>query len=523
MQMRTWTVAILSCLVAGQALAQALEPTAQPVDDAAKAPAVDAVGAETSPPVDSQAAVEAAPTDAAPAAESPPPVVEPGPPAADAAADARFLALEQRLEELETQAALADLQAGEDDAAVSVNDSTLNLYGFMDFGLDKFFLSGERDDDLGILRPTDASSFVFGNLNLYVDATMGPHWQSLFELRFTTAPHGEELDLAPPIGTSYKREDTTAFDFASPSAQSQLRLGSVFIERAWTEWKYANWLRVRAGLFLNPFGIWNVDHGSPTLIALMLPTFVAGQMMPGRLLGVQWLGSTSSGPWTLEYFAHVSNGRTPLEFDLSDDKGIGGRLALSWDGDGQRATVGVSSFYGTFEDIRKEINVEDATSAGQGFFDWNTFYAYDEYVWGADLAYDLGPVRFRSEGVARWVYYEEGKRQPVFNTNGDPRYTPDRLEWDFYGLAAYRTPWSIEPYVMAEAAHKSFLLPKFGGEVRDTSADALAIAYSAGLNIRLTPRVQLKSQFAFLRLFTIENMKHQWDVPIVYTRLVSSF
>jgi hypothetical protein len=46
-------------------------------------------------------------------------------------------------------------QTEEPASAASSGSELLRVYGFMDFGLDKFFM-GNADDGVGLLRPTPA-------------------------------------------------------------------------------------------------------------------------------------------------------------------------------------------------------------------------------------------------------------------------------------------------------------------------------------------------------------------------------
>lgn len=450
-------------------------------------------------------------------------VQEPAPPTAAAPADlaaelaalrAAVAGLEEKQADAEAAALIAQSDVAVDEAA---KPDLLRVYGFMDFGLDKFFFSSS-DDGLALVRPTPASTFVFGNLNLYFDANPVEHLRTLIEVRLTLAPHGEETQLGPPLGTSYQRVDSTAFDFSSPSSQSQLRLGSLFIERAWSEYNFDDLFKVKWGLFLNPFGIWNLDHGSPTLIALMLPTFISAQMVPSRLLGIQVYGSTFFGANELGYALHISNGRTPLDFDLSEDKAVGARLFWARDGDLGRLVLGVSGYAGTYLDEQKSINPN-----GNQIFDWTTTVDYGEQVLGVDVALDVGDLRVRAEGVLRRVEYDGDKSERIFTGDGTVQYLPNRVELAGYVLAAYRTPWRIEPYLELESAAKSYTLPRFAGDSRASSTNVAGLSLSAGLNVELTTHTLFKTQVAWIRTYDRHFENKTLDVPVVFVRVVDSF
>jgi hypothetical protein len=361
---------------------------------------------------------------------------------------------------------------------------------------------------------------VFGNLNLYFDANPVEHLRAMIELRLTLAPNGEETELGPPLGMSYERIDTTAYEYSDPSSQSALRLGGIYIERAWSEYQFSNALKLQWGLFLNPFGIWNLDHGSPTLISLMLPEFIASQMMPTRLLGLHLHGSAFFGSSELGYAVHVTNGRSPIDFDFTEDKAIGGRLYYANEGDYGRLVLGTSGYFGRYVDQERVYQPNSAS-----FFDLRNVIDYLETVVGFDAALDVGAFRFRSEAVFRWVNYEGDKAEPAITQEGSIGYLPNRLEYAGYVLAAYRTPWHIEPYVEAELAHKSNVVPRWAG--RGVSGDSSSIVrfLSAGFNIELTTHTLLKAQFVWDYAYK-KDSKPKFvlnDCPIIFTRVVTSF
>lgn len=424
-------------------------------------------------------------------------------------------ALKAKQEEAE---AAALLSSSEESMPV-VEQETLRVYGFMDFGFDKF--GGGKNSGVAVVRPTTASTFVFGNLNLYFDATPVEHLRCLTEVRLTVAPHGEETELPPPIGTSYQRIDTTAFDFSSPSSQAQLRLGGIFIERAWSEYEFSKAFRLQAGLFLNPFGIWNLDHGSPTLISLMLPTFISAQMVPTRLLGLHGYGSVFAGSNTeIGYAVHVTNGRSPIDFDLSEDKALGGRLFVAQEGDFGRLVIGASGYYGTYLDSQRVLDL----GTGQPKLELVDTVAFTEEVLGFDVALDIGGLRLRTEHVLRWVVYEDGKAELALSQDGTTRYQPNRVEYSGYFLAAYRTPWRLEPYLEVESMYgKSAILPRWAGTLAYSTPNVAVIYLSAGINIELTTHTQLKTQIVWDRAYDRHFKNKNTDVPIFFFRLVNSF
>ena len=420
----------------------------------------------------------------------------------------------------------ADVQAliSENDISSVSERGLLKFYGFTDFGLDKWFVS---HNGVGLIRPTDATTFVFGNLNMYFDISPMERVRTLIELRFTLAPHGEEIQLGPPLGASYQRTDTTAFDFSSPTSQAQLRLSGLFIERVVTEYNFTELLNLRWGLFLNPFGIWNLDHGSPTLIGLTLPTFIAAQMIPTRLLGVQLYGAYISGGDEVAYSLHVSNGRSPLDFDLTEDKAVGGRLHYAHDWQLMRLVLGASGYFGTYVDTEKVINLEaaamSASFANDDLYSMRRTVDFSEQVLGFDVALDIGQLRVRSEAVLRWIEYNGDKSERISTPDGSVQYLPNRLEWSAYALAAYRTPLRLEPYVEVELAKKSYTLPRWAGPTRATASNYSSVFLSVDLNFQVTPYILLKSQLVWAHAYEGDITGSGADVTALFLRIVDSF
>jgi hypothetical protein len=377
----------------------------------------------------------------------------------------------------------------------------LAISGFVDFGFNHFFTPEESQ--LNFLFPTRAATFVLGNINLFFDANPAPGWRSLVEIRFTNLPHGEEVSFADPLGGQYVRRDTRMSDFTSTSLRNDVVLGAIIIERAWAEYAFDDALKVQAGYFLTPYGIWNQDHGTPTLISLLLPAFQADQYIPNRQLGLQLYGSFYPSGWQLGYHAYVANSRGPSQVDFADEKAFGGRVFGSNLGSSVKATVGASGYYGSERDIEKRIVSVDPYE-----LETEELGVMREWAVGLDTAVDAGSLRIRTEGMVQRRRREEGK--PRLGSE------PDHYSWDGYVLAAYQLPWAgLEPYGYFEAMHYP---SPFGDTV---------LIPSAGLNVHFSPAAQLKTQYAHAMFydFTVESDRTPSDnnVHNVSARLVVSF
>jgi hypothetical protein len=373
----------------------------------------------------------------------------------------------------EGEAELLALMA-EDDITEYTRGDLLKFYGFMDIGFQKLFLP--KNSFLYGLSDTRANTFLLGNINLFADAEPDEDWRGLFEIRFTPLPNGLDRSFESSLGTEYEREDTTVYDLTSVNGQNQVPLGGIIIERAWIQYTGSNAFQLRVGQWFTPFGIWNIDHGTPTLISLLLPGSQNSQFFPQRQIGLQALGSTYSGSWELGYQATLSNGRTYALKDLSEDKAVGGRLFARREAHGNSATIGVSGYYGTLSDESKRIvSVSPFTLAVDEVISGR------EWATGVDVTLDTGGLRSRSEFVLHREEYDEGKRPPVTAVS----YAPDTYRWNAYTLLAYRLPWAgLEPYTWMEVVHGP-------SSVGDTY-----FVPSAGLNVYFAPHVQLKTQYA---------------------------
>lgn len=392
-------------------------------------------------------------------------------------------------------------QVGEVDAATYAAPEPLSLYGFADFGFNQIFT--RADNSLLATLPTTRSSFVVGNINLFLDAHPMKNVRSLVELRFTNLPHGDERSLAP-----YVRQDTRAVDITDPAGRRRVVVGSVILERAYAQYSPTDEFQLLVGQWFTPFGIWNVDHANPTLISLLLPIAQVDQFFPDRLVGLQAQGTFHLKDGVdFGYHVHLSNGRTESLMDFTAQKAVGGRVHLSAPAAKTPWKVGLSGYTGELNDRVKTIESLTPLSIKEDFF-----MRGRESAGGADASLDVGPLRLRSEGVVRRLTYEEGKRPD----RGGGLYAPDRYAWDAYALAAYRLPWlGLEPYAWFEVMHEP---NSFGDTV---------YVPSAGLNIHFSPAVLLKSQFAHVMFAnTVQESTldpSQYNLSYITSRFVVSF
>ena len=253
--------------------------------------------ARAQPPAPPSAAASTPPAaaDATPAAPaSPAAVAAPTPPPIDdrlAKQQAQIDALVERSKEEDAQvAALKEQAASAADDSSSFN-RLLSFWGFSDLS----FGGIDFDNDHALYKVQTPSKLTFfsSGINLYAKSEMTRTLSALIETRLTYSPNGYASDWPAQINVgsttiqsqgSLTRVDTTT---RGPYSQLEYRQDGLLIERAYMEWKPADWFGVRVGRFLTPFGIWNEDHGSPVLIGVDYPQFMNFNIVPIWQLGAR--------------------------------------------------------------------------------------------------------------------------------------------------------------------------------------------------------------------------------------------
>ena len=291
----------------------------------------------------------------------------------------------------------------------------LNLFGFSDFTYTK---------PLSTLSFNPESSFAIGNLNLYLGAELGRGWRSLVEIRFMYLPDGSK-----PLGSPGPGVDTTATDYANEDRP--IKWGGINIERAWVERTLHKLLTVRVGQFLTPYGIWNVDHGSPVYIGVSKP-YVVGQQLqlfPASQSGIEIYGTWDINSTQLGYHLTLSNGRGLLDTyqDLDNNKAVGGRVFAR-----NESALGTLSVGGSFYRGRYTNKSSATTIDPNGTIRLlDTIVAqYDELSLAADLRWQLAGLLVQGELVMNDIAYVSGGRPPYVSYDGGPAgFTSDNHRW----------------------------------------------------------------------------------------------
>lgn len=475
--------------------ARAADPAPIPADPAPP-PAAPPVATEP-PPTTTEAAPVAAPEASAkpaPAAASAPAEALPEATAAEPAPSSP----------VDDNAAFYGANAGDSQSATESSYPKLELSGFTDFA---FIANVSKRSDAESKAAYRHPSFSIGNLNLYLNAALADSWRLLAEVRFLYLPQGS-TNFPQNGGTQVVPYDATALDYADDNRP--LSWGGVQIQRAQIDFTPHPLLNFRFGQWLTPVGIWNVDHGSPTVIGVFRPYIIGQGLFPERQTGIQvsgeWTGETNQ----LGYFATVSNGRGPSDAyaDLDNNKGVGGRLFWNNTALGS-LTLGVSAYKGTYTSSNREYLVERPAGVAPKLVTENPItQQYREQSIAADARWDFKGLLLQGEVMQHEVVFNDGYR-PAQNglTFADYR------ERGYYVLAGYRTPWlGIMPFVTVEGynfASQPFVPP--------------ANAESIGLNVRPEATIVVKLQYHVSQIGPDSDQPLRGVLKRVLTQLAVAF
>jgi hypothetical protein len=383
-------------------------------------------------------------------------------------------------------------------------DTSLKFSGFADFALMGLF--GKGGGWRGGYERFPA--FSIGNFNLYIDKRLTETLRMFGEVRFTFLPNG----TAPPGSAPGEYQSTGAEDYAN--FKRPLRWGGIYIPRVYIEYTPYRFLGIRAGVILTPYGIWNVDHGSPTIIPVQRPFVVGQALFPERQTGLEALGQFDVGSHsTVGYHLTLSNGLGPVDEyrDFDGNKAVGGRLYWAFDGFGE-LRIGGSAFYG------KDTTAHEQAGFGPDgqhiVFKQQVNRQLDVLGLAADLQWKYAGLLVQSELITQQQRYKDSARpgasSPFFGRYIAPS---DRLNWGIYGLVGYRLPWfGVMPYVLLQFT-----------DAYDPAAGVLYYvdSFFAGINIRPIDVFVIKleyNQSHFPRGFVIEG-----DIRLAQVQIAWAF
>lgn len=412
--------------------------------------------------------------------------------------------------ELEEMSKAQDARIEELDRAImsTTAEERFKLYGFFSLTFTRDF--PDEDSMLNGLAP-EKTSFVIPSFNLYLRSEMTETLTTLAELRFTFLPHGAEKDLELAGVSEYERVDNT---FVYQHIYKEIRIGGVGIERLHLTWQPRDWFGVLAGYFLTPYGIWNIDHGTPVLIPVREPFMQYSELVPLHQLGLQIFGRVwPAQRVSLDYAVTFSNGRGPVDTvqDLDENKGLGLRLRLLAEGDEYTIGLGGYGYYGDYTDLKKVI-----TSVTPQFtVEQQITNSYSELIGALDLLIETHGVRVQSEYARRLNRYSEHRPERSVMSGVMGGYQPDYINQSVYVLLAWTLPlhqWlmqmTLTPYFEVDYSYAD-----------DTIEGAEAIIILGGLNFKPSPYVVLKAEGGMVNSIN----SSQLDLSYVSGQMAVSF
>jgi hypothetical protein len=436
-----------------------------------------------------------------------------------AALRSRVDAQDQELAALrEEQELAAVLEAAEEDT--EDYEEPVRFYGYLEAG---FRYTAVHDDGvLGPFLPSVAPTFALGATRLYLDAQM-EEFRGLLEVLLTNVNNGDEdFSLTGYSVSSQHFRNTLA---PGPGTGGWQLVNGLAIERAQIDWAAHELLSVRFGLFLTPWGIWNVDHGSPTLISVdpaVLPELPdvpdaparaehLGQHAPPavvRRLPPRGVERPHHGPRDVSE-SRLGQRRPDHRQDaLGPDLGPDAR---------RRHHPGAGS-----ERLRRRLG-----AARQGLPLPRPPGPRDRSERGprgvglrpSTSPLDVGRFRLRSE-LTYTQHHFDGERRVGANFAGGRSLYPSGAQYGTYLVVSYRIPVfdiEIEPYLYGELIYWPSALPPRDG----------SLLSSVGVNLHFNSRVQLKAQFFWLRFYEEDGLDFgvyaRDDVLLTTLRLVMSF
>ncbi|HEY6881197.1 MAG TPA: hypothetical protein VI299_24395 [Polyangiales bacterium] len=417
-------------------------------------------------------ATEPAPTPSG--AALPAAVLEPTP--ADVAAPSADIPPELSLQDL------AALGLSDPTSAV---DKSLKIYGYMDFAL-----SAQKNPKGSIFSTQGGANTTFyvGSINLYMSKQITEAVRTLLEVRFTYLPNGAS---APEGALSGAKIGTSVDDYVY--AGGQQRWGGIILQRAYLDWTVHPALVLRAGQYLTPYGIWNVDHGSPTIIPVLRPYVMTLQLFPERQTGLQAFGRYAlSTHNAVNYAVTVSNGFGPIsEYrDLDSNKAVGGHINWTNDGLGE-FRIGGSWFYGRDTSATQPLTFKPDGSIGSRT---KISQQSDVLSLAADLRWMWSGLLVQGEVLTQQRRFtSQGSVGAPNALAGNQVLAPkDALSWGTYALVGYRFRWlGVMPYVIQTYNYRYDASAYTFGE---------SSAVAGGLNIRPVDSVVLKLEYGNLRL-----------------------
>jgi len=416
---------------------------------------------------------------------------------------------ERKISELE-EAKEAEFAQDEDEYS---SKEMLNVYGFFDIK----YIKGIWDEDspYNLYFPAHGS-FMMTNINLYFASHMADTLDALIELRLSYLPLGavndnyvteaySETGVSLGSAGEWMRINTAVRD---PGTSVEFQQGGISIERVHLTWAPRDYFKILVGRYLTPYGIWNIDHGSPVILTVVTPYMQTRELMPLAQTGFQIFGRFFPAPRVfLDYAVTLSNGRGAMDsvMDLDENKGIGLKLKMSYESRKLTAALGGYGFYGkgTESTFHTHLILDSEGTMSESADEPLTYREeisnqYSELMVSADLLleFDFG-LRLQSEFIFRRFEVESPRafysRETLFagaSILTDHLFQSSNTGHGYYILVGWELPFAalrpvkITPYFMWEDTRGYDTFPYVNFKL-----------ITAGLNVKPSPFVTLKLEY----------------------------
>lgn len=354
-------------------------------------------------------------------------------------------------------------------------DTSVKLSGFMDFNMETGLTNGSR-------QITGKPAFAIGNLNVYISKNIVESVRTMAEIRFSYLPNGSPVSFIDQTRISTTAEDYR--DFHRP-----IHWGGIEIERVYLDWSPHRLLTVRLGQFLTPYGVWNVDHGSPTVISYSRPYVIGNAYFPERQTGIELFGRWEASSYgVLGYHLTLSNGEGPATeyLDLDKNKAVGGRVYYEYKRMGD-LKIGASIYYGQDTDNKKTTVIGPS---GPAFKETITNQA-NVLAMAADLTWKYEGFHIQIEWIgSQTAFTEEGRTLRFGNGIGRLGYPSDTFAWGGYALIGYRFKWlGVMPYIVSQVVR---------GRDPALQAEEKVTPLQGGFNIRPIDAIAIKLEYLWV-------------------------
>ncbi|MBN2340371.1 MAG: hypothetical protein JXX29_00315 [Deltaproteobacteria bacterium] len=396
------------------------------------------------------------------------------------------------------------------ESASDANERKFSVFGFMDTTFAAALPGkegGSRNWESPVFVLTKQNpTFYQNNINLYFKSEMTPTLETLIETRFTFQPNGYVEEYPQRIyvsGAPYETQNywSRTDTLTQSNYSGEFRLGGIAIERAQFDWKPKDWLKIRMGRFLTPFGIWNEDHGSTVRLSPSAPFIVTHNYVPSAQTGIMAFGQIFIGNHVdIEYALTLSNGRGPVDevYDLDKNKAMGLRQKINIYAGDFSMSAGAYGFMGQYTDSQYSLDVYldtngfDDTVSNPIQYNTRVTAKYDEAILAADLQFHFFGVHLLGEYMRGKVDYivptQLDPLTPLFigSPLNDEAIEPNTIRQAWYAMAAYDLPFfkriKVTPFVGIDSLQPS--------DVYDYEYIKL---FQGGFNIKPSPYVALKS------------------------------